>query len=73
MEIDFLIRKKMVTSRHNISAIEVKSTSRYRLASLEKFKKKFGSYLDHSYVLHTGDLEIEDDITYLPLYMAGLL
>jgi len=73
MEIDFLIRKKAVTSRHNISPIEVKSSSHYRLTSLEKFGKKFGRYLDKSFVLHANDLEVKDDVIYLPLYMAGLL
>lgn len=73
MEIDFLIRKKTVTSKHNISPIEVKSSSHYRLSSLEKFRKKYDSYLGTPYVLHTGDLVQKDGITYLPLYMAGLL
>jgi len=73
MEIDFLIRKKMVTSKHNVSPIEVKSSPRYRLSSLEKFGKKFSNYFGTSYVLHTKDLEIKDGIIYLPLYMAGLL
>lgn len=73
MEIDFLIRKKIVTSRHNISPIEVKSSSHYRLTSLEKFGKKFSNYLGKSFVFHTKDLEIKDGITYLPIYMAGLL
>ena len=73
MEIDFLIRKEAVTSRHNICPIEVKSSNRYSLRSLEKFNGKFGNYLGKSYVLHTGDLENNEDVTYLPLYMAGLL
>lgn len=73
MEIDFLIRKRVVTSKHNISPIEVKSSPQYSLTSLEKFGKKFSNYLGTSYVLHTKDLEIKDGIIYLPLYMAGLL
>lgn len=73
MEIDFLIRKKIVTSKHNISPIEVKSSPQYSLTSLEKFGKKFSSYLGKSFVLHTKDLEINDGIIHLPLYMAGLL
>ncbi|MCM1333398.1 MAG: ATP-binding protein [Bacteroides sp.] len=73
MEIDFLIRKKVVTSKHNISPIEVKSSANYRLSSLEKFGKKFSNYLGKSFVLHAKDLEIKDNIIYLPLYMAGLL
>ncbi|MDE6320877.1 MAG: ATP-binding protein [Muribaculaceae bacterium] len=73
MEIDFLIKKEKITSRHNISPIEVKSSTRYRTTSLERFRKKFGSYLAPSIILHTKDLEIRDDIIYLPLYMTGLL
>ena len=73
MEIDFLIRKEKVTSRHNICPIEVKSSPRYTLTSLEKYNKKFHNYLGQSYILHSKDLEIKDDFVYLPLYMAGLL
>ncbi|MDE7351339.1 MAG: hypothetical protein K2N25_09740 [Muribaculaceae bacterium] len=73
MEIYFLIRKEIVTSRHNICPIEVKSSSRYALTSLEKFNRKFHNYLGQSYVLHSKDLEIKDGLVYLPLYMAGLL
>lgn len=73
MEIDFLIRKRSVTSRHNISPIEVKSSPQYRLTSLEKFGKRYANYLGNSYVLHTKDLEKKDGVIYLPLYMTGLL
>ncbi len=73
MEIDFLIRKRIVTSKHNISPIEVKSSPRYRLSSLEKFRKKFANYLANPIVLHSGDVQSKDGITFLPLYMAGLL
>lgn len=73
MEIDFLIRKDEVTSRHNISAIEVKSSSHYALSSLDKFRRKYKNYIARSYVLHAKDVDIKDDVVYLPLYMAGLL
>lgn len=73
MEIDFLIRKEAVTSRHNICPIEVKSSVRYSLTSLEKYSHKFKNYLSQSYVLHSKDLEKKDNMIYLPLYMAGLL
>lgn len=73
MEIDFLIRKEEVTSRHNICPIEVKSSGRYTLTSLEKYNRKFHGYLGKSYVLHSKDLMEKDGIVYLPLYMAGLL
>lgn len=73
MEVDFLIRKKVVSSRHNICPIEVKSTPRYRLTSLEKFSKRYASYVGTPYVLHTKDVEKVDGIVFLPLYMAGLI
>ena len=73
MEIDFLTAKNTITAKHNISPIEVKSTSRYTLTSLRKCIEKYGDYLSTPYVLHTADLKIENGITYLPLYMTGLL
>lgn len=73
MELDFLISKDAVTTRHNISPIEVKSSSRYTLTSLRKCIAKYGSYLGTPYVLHAADVKEQDGITYLPLYMTGLL
>lgn len=73
MEIDFLIRKPIVTSKHNICPVEVKSTQRYTTSSLDKFRKKFKSYLHTSYIIHSGDYKQENDIVYLPLYMTPLL
>ena len=73
MEIDFLIQKPSITSRHNISPIEVKSSTRYTLSSLNKFRKKFGEQLSTSYVVHYQDMKMEDGIMYLPIYMVALL
>lgn len=73
MEVDFLISKPAITSRKNIWPIEVKSTPRYSLSSLNKCLNKFGQYVTNPIVLHTKDLEIKDGITYLPLYMTPLL
>jgi predicted AAA+ superfamily ATPase len=73
MEIDFLISKRATTNRHNISPIEVKSGSRYTIASLKKCIAKFGNQLSTPYVLHDKDLKVENGIVYLPLYMTPLL
>lgn len=73
MEIDFLIRKSKITNRHNISPIEVKSGKRFSLISLEKCIKKYAEYLSTPYVLYDGDLKVENDIVYLPLYMTPFL
>lgn len=73
MEIDFLIAKSKISSRHNISPIEVKSGKNYTLSSLKKFMGKYKEQLDIAYVLHTGDLKVDDGIVFLPLYMTPLL
>lgn len=73
MEIDFLIAKSKISNRHNISPIEVKSGKNYTLSSLNKFRRKYAEQTHTPYVLHTGELKIEDGITYLPLYMGALL
>lgn len=73
MEIDFLIQKEVVTTRHNISPVEVKSGPRYTLSSLRKFIDKYGNFLSTPYVLHARDLKQENGIVYLPIYMTPLL
>ncbi|MGM9843921.1 MAG: ATP-binding protein [Muribaculaceae bacterium] len=73
MEIDFLIRKRDVTTRHNIVPVEVKSTSRYTHTSLDKFCIKYSEYVSTPYVLHSGDVMNKEGVIYLPLYMAMLL
>ena len=73
MEIDFLIAKSKIGSRHNISPIEVKSSNRYTLSSIKKFMQQFREQLNEPIVLHPSDLKLENDIVYLPLYITPLL
>ena len=73
MEIDFLTAKNRLTSRHNISPIEVKSGERYTYTSLNKCIAKYGQYLSTPYIIHDKDLKIADGITFLPFYMTPLL
>ena len=73
MEIDFLIAKSKITSKHNISPIEVKSGGKYTLTSLKKCREKYTEQLDTLYVLHKNDLKVEEGIVYLPLYITPLL
>ena len=73
MQVDFLIQKEVVTSKHNISPIEVKSGTGYTLTSINKCIKKFREYLSTPYVLHTKDVEKKDGLVFLPLYMTPLL
>ena len=73
MEIDFLVSKSKVTSRHNISPIEVKSGSNYTISSLNKFRRKYKEQMNTAYVIHKNDLRTEDEIVYLPAYMVPCL
>ena len=73
MEIDFLISKSQITSRHNISAIEVKSGKQYTTTSLNKCIAKYSNQMSTPYVLHAKDLKVDNGIVYLPLYMTPLL
>lgn len=68
MEVDFIIAQG-----DKLNPIEVKSGEYNRHSSIDKFKAKFKKKVGTRYVLHTKDLKVEDDVVYLPLYMAGLL
>lgn len=68
MEIDFLIRQN-----NKVCPIEVKSSNNYTLTSLLKFKKSFNNKIGFLYVLHNGDIKREENIIYLPYYMAFCL
>ncbi|MBP8714619.1 MAG: ATP-binding protein [Lachnospiraceae bacterium] len=68
MKIDFLI-----TQGKKISPIEVKSGNYRSHASLDKFRKKFGSKIGQPYILYTKDVMIKDGIIHLPLYMTMFL
>ena len=73
MQIDFLVRKPSVTSRHNISPIEVKSSARYTLTSLDKYRRKFSEYTATPYLIHSNDYMEKNGVTFIPLYMTPLL
>lgn len=73
MEIDFLIPKAVVSTRHNIHPIEVKSTTRYTLTSLSKFREKYAEWVAEPIVVHYADLSMNDGILFLPIYMVEML
>ena len=73
MEIDFLLTKNKITSRHNVLPIEVKSGKRYLANSLERFREKYAQQVGTAYILHDGDVEEKDGVVCLPVYMAGLM
>lgn len=67
-EIDFLISKK-----DKICPIEVKSSGYKTHKSLDIFQQKFSARIQSRYILYTKDIRREDNLIYLPAYMAGLL
>lgn len=67
-EIDFLIRRN-----NKINLIEAKSSDSNSIDSLVKVKSKFSDKVSKSYVLHEGDIKIEDGIIYLPYYFAFVI
>lgn len=73
MEIDFLIAGSTLSSRHNISPIEVKSGKNYTLSSLKKFMSKYAGMLHTPYVVHPRDMREEGGIVFLPYYMVPCL
>lgn len=53
-----------MTSRHNISPIEVKSGSNYTISSLNKFRRKYKEQMHTAYVIHKNDLRTEEKIDF---------
>ncbi len=68
LEVDFLIRRD-----NRVIPIEVKSSNSDSIKSIEKFKSMFDCKNCQGYVLHEGDLKIENNLIYLPYYMAFLI
>ena len=54
MEIDFLITGRKITGRHNASATEVKSGTRYTYSSLRKFMNRYRNQPDVPCIPHTA-------------------
>lgn len=67
-EIDFLTVRK-----RKIVPIEVKSSGYKQHKSFDYLLKKYDLKVQDKYILYTKDLLYEDGITYLPIYMAGLI
>lgn len=68
MEIDYLIRRG-----DKVCPIEVKSSDSRSIASLTRFKLKYGKRIGEAFVLHKGEVRREGDTIYLPYYMAPML
>ena len=69
IEVDFLLSNNS-RLKYKVWPVEVKSTTRYSTASLEKFDKRFKERVGGNYVIHPKNLSVEGDTVYLPVYMT---
>ena len=67
-EVDFII-----TDKHKISPIEVKSSGYKTHKSLDEFCAKFSDRIMNKYVIYTKDYKKENGIEYIPIYMTMFL
>lgn len=73
MEIDFLLAKSKLSRKNNVIPVEVKSGKNVTHRSLDKLKSKFSDWLGEPFLLWDRDLNADDGLTRIPLYMAPLL
>ena len=64
-EVDFLI-----SDRHKIAPIEVKSSGYKSHKSLDEFSAKYSERIMNRYVIYTKDYKRENGVEYLPVYMT---
>ena len=64
-EVDFLI-----SDRHKIAPIEVKSSGYKSHKSLDEFSAKYCERIMNRYVIYTKDYKRENGVEYLPVYMT---
>ena len=64
-EVDFLI-----SDRHKIAPIEVKSSGYKSHKSLDEFCAKYSERIINRYVIYTKDYKRENGVEYLPVYMT---
>lgn len=69
IEIDFIISNNSKT-KYKMYPIEVKSSARYSIESLLRFRERFKSRIGGCYIIHPRNFLIKDDILCIPPYMT---
>ena len=72
IEIDFLISNNSKL-KYKVYPIEVKSSDRYAINSLQRFEDRFRQRMGGSYVIHPKNLKAEGDRLFIPAYMTFCL
>lgn len=68
MKIDFLIRKNS-----KIVPIEAKSGGHKSISSINKLKVTYEKRIGNGIILHNGEIKQEENILWLPYYMASII
>lgn len=69
----FFIISNGSKTKPKIYPIEVKSSKRYTITSLERFNEIYHQRIGKSYVIHPKNLSVKNDVIYLPSYMTFCL
>ena len=69
IEIDFLLSNNSKL-KYKLYPIEVKSSKKYTISSLLKFKEKYKNRIGECYVIHPKNLTIKEGIVCIPPYMT---
>lgn len=72
IEIDFIISNNSKT-KYKMYPIEVKSSERYSVTSLLRFREKYKARIGDCYLIHPRNFTIYDGIICIPPYMAMCL
>ncbi|WP_044266283.1 ATP-binding protein [Bacteroides timonensis] len=72
MEIDFILSNHSKL-KYKIFPIEVKSNDKYTIRSLTRFNETFHQRIGESYVIHPKNLNVKEEVVYLPAYMTFCL
>ncbi len=67
-EVDFVI-----ADGDKVIPVESKSGRSSEHASLDRFMVKYSDWVDRAFVVHSKDLRVDGNITYIPIYMAMFL
>lgn len=72
IEIDFLLSNNSRLN-YKIFPVEVKSTAKYSITSLERFVEKFHERIGECYLIHPKNLRVDANIVRIPPYMTFCL
>ena len=72
IEIDFLISNGSKMN-YKVSPLEVKSSRKYTITSLERFENLYRKRIDKCVVIHPKNLSEREGVLYIPAYMAFCL